>query len=164
MKSKSNSILKSILSFVLTAAMVLGSFQLPQFTLKARAEGEAPVKTITGLGTGAITNPVEPTTCEDYWRGSYVYYGKYDGTNPTRYRVLDKASGDFGVYGGSLLLDCDSVLYDEYYNYTHNNEEGGLFWADSTVKTGLNGDSFLTKEGSSESFGERGLGQRKPDR
>ncbi len=32
--------------------------------------------------------------------------------NPTRYRVLDKASTDFGVEGGSLFLDCDSTLYN----------------------------------------------------
>ena len=36
--------------------------------------------------------------------GSYVYYGKYDGENPTKYRVLDKASDKFGVTGGSLFL------------------------------------------------------------
>lgn len=95
---------------------------------------------ITSLGTGAMAPPSVPAI-DKPWTGSYVYYGKYDGTNPTKYRVLDKASSDFGVTGGSLLLDCDSVLYDAKF------DENTKIWADSDVKEGLNGTAFLTKEG-----------------
>ena len=95
---------------------------------------------ITGLGTGAITNPTAPSKTTDAWTGNYVYYGKYDGTNPTKYRVLDKASNDFGVTGKSLLLDCDSMLYESSFGSTN-------VWANSDVKAGLNGISFLDKAG-----------------
>ncbi len=107
-------------------------------------------KTITGLGTGAIGNPTVPANENSAWRGSFVYYGKYDGTNPTKYRVLDKASTDFGVSGGSLLLNSNSTLYNAKFD-----EDGSANspatkadeWAYSDVKRGLNGGSFLAKEG-----------------
>ena len=96
------------------------------------------------LGTRAISNPVAPNTTGDTdgWTGSYVYYGKYDGTNPTKYRVLDTASTDFGVEGGSLLLDCDSTLYVLVFNWEASND-----WATSEVKGNINGDGFLSKSG-----------------
>ena len=94
-------------------------------------------KTITGLGTGAIANP----DAQNGGGWSYVYYGKYSGS-PVKYRVLDKASTDFGVTGGSLLLDCDTILYNAYYN------DGNIgFWANSSLRGGLNGGSFLNKAG-----------------
>ena len=119
------------------------------FVMTARAESAASEKTITGLGTGTITNPVQPANTTDAWSGSYVYYGKFDDTNPTRYRVLDKASDKFGVTGGSLFLDCDSTLYDAAFDNDGNANTGAGAtkaneWAYSDVKVGLNGESFLT--------------------
>ena len=93
------------LSWLLSLAMVLSL--LPGMSIPALAE-ETTGKTIAGLGTSAIGNPTSTTAEATAWAGSYVYYGKYDGTSPTKYRVLDKASNDFGVDGGSLLLDCDT--------------------------------------------------------
>ncbi len=95
---------KRLLSGLLTLALCLGEFS--SVGLNANAEDE---KTITGLGTGAITDPVAPASTSDAWRGSYVYYGKYDD-QPVKYRVLDKDSTKYGVEGGSVFLDCDSCI------------------------------------------------------
>ena len=54
-------IVKGILSFALALAMVSGTLPGMPFVMTARAESAASEKTITGLGTGAITNPVQPT-------------------------------------------------------------------------------------------------------
>lgn len=87
-------------------------------------------KMIDGLGTGVIENPVVPAEGSTApWTGSYVYYGEYDD-KPVRYRALDKAATEFG--GNTLLLDCDSLLYNESFY---------------TAQNGLNGGAFLNKEG-----------------
>ena len=108
-------------------------------------------KTITGLGTGAIGNPVAPADKDTLWSGSYVYYGKYDTdgddiAEPVKYRVLDKATTKFG--GNTLFLDCDSMLYKAKFNENtppqgHNSNE----WAYSSIKIGLSGNAFLEKDG-----------------
>ena len=86
-----------LLSLVMTAGL------LPGILNAAMAEG----KTITGLGTGAITNPSTDGT--GGW--CYVYYGKYND-NPLKYRVLSKNTSDFG--GTTMLLDCDSILLSKW--------------------------------------------------
>ena len=72
---------KRFLSMLLTLSLCVGEFSF--MGIKASAEGE---KTITGLGTGAITDPVAPVADTDAWGGSFVYYGKYNG-QPVKYRV-----------------------------------------------------------------------------
>lgn len=114
---------------------------VPGMSITALAE-ETTDKTVAGLGTSAIGNPTSTETTASAWAGSYVYYGKYDGTNPTKYRVLDKASSDFGVSGGSLLLDCNTALYMDRFDSSSSKE-----WSKSSLRTGLNGDKFLTKSG-----------------
>ena len=100
----------------------------------------------TTLGTKSIENP--------YWQGfvegnsgwfSYVYYGTYNGS-PVRYRVLDRNSGDFGVAGGSLLLDCDTVLFDYAFNRSNVPKEGTdrtNDWKYSDIRNLLNSDATL---------------------
>lgn len=86
----------------------------------------------TGLGTGTIANPVTRyerqyeykedgslnNIVDRHWaEWNYVYFGS-QGRIISKFRVLDKSSGDFGVEGGSLLLDCDRVLVPTIYqNY-----------------------------------------------
>ncbi|MCR5458433.1 MAG: hypothetical protein K6F51_00895 [Acetatifactor sp.] len=138
------------------------------------AEGD---KTITGLGTGAIGNPIYQTgSWQDanlegagegtYWfyddgttaygqpcntgGWSFVYYGSYNGTDPTTYRVLDRNSEDFGVAGGSLLLDCDRRLYRTSFDEDGIANPGAASageWQYSDLRAGLNGADFLEKEG-----------------
>ncbi len=100
-----------------------------------------------GLGTAIISDPIAPDADSDTegWTGSYVYYGKYDGSNPTKYRVLDRASGDFGVVGGSLLLDCDSILYNKKFH--HETTATSNVWSTSDIRADINGDGFLNKAG-----------------
>ena len=101
------------------------------------------------LGTGTISDPKAPESVTSSWIGSYVYYGKYEG-NPTRYRVLDKASDDFGVNAGSLFLNSDKTLYKACFDKDNNpngNAKSVNDWEYSDIKTGLNGEEFLTKSG-----------------
>lgn len=107
--------------------------------LTAHAEWTGKSAANTTLGTTGIDAPKAPTADTDAWMGNYVYYGKYDGTNPTKYRVLDPSSTAFGVTGGSLFLDCDTTLYNARFHGRSN------VWSSSAVKTGLNGYAFLNK-------------------
>ncbi len=88
----------------LTLAFLMMGMIVPVFgtPITARAEGAA--KTITGLGTGTIADPVKGG---GQW--NYVYYGKYSGES-VKYRVLDVDSSDFGSKE-TMLLDCDNILY-----------------------------------------------------
>ena len=108
-------------------------------------------KTITGLGTGAISNPDRSETGS--W--CYVYYGwyvwdNYGHKNATvlKYRVLSKNTSDFGVQGGSLFLDCDGIIYQGPFNkagYYPSNNIDTKYWNYSDIRRDLNGDGFLTK-------------------
>ena len=122
---------------ILLITLALLALQLPEMGL---TKAYAADKSITGLGTGSIRNPVNGNTDGlTAWTGSYVYYGKYDG-KPVKYRVLDKASMDFG--GNTMLLDCDNTLYTSVFE-----ESGRGSWERSSIKSGLNAEQFLTKEG-----------------
>ncbi len=122
---------KRILGAVLTAALVLGTVLLPQFTVEVKADS---VKTITGLGTGAIGNPNKPESGSSKWSGSYVYYGKYGG-NPVKYRVLSKKTAAFG--GNTMFLDCDSILLQKIF------DDNSKQWGESELHEWLNGKEFL---------------------
>ena len=131
-------------------------------------EKDAVVLTVDGDGANNITDKFDPEITHlktndmgyptegadrQYWRGSFVYYGKYNN-DPVLYRVLDPdtntkaptagVSCNFGITEGSLLLDCDSVL-------------GGLYpakysviaakpWKESPVRKKLNGDGFFKND------------------
>ena len=143
---------KRIISILLSLVLVLSL--MPAMSLMVVADDpEKYGEGITGLGTGAISNPLEPDDKDTPWNGSYVYYGKYDGT-PTKYRVLDKASTDFGVEGGSLLLDCDNILVKMKHDSNTPCAYGKNGWTNSEIKAWLNGteegafyhDSFTAQE------------------
>ena len=125
-------------------ALAISMSQIPgtDFVLTAHAESD---KTITGLCTGAITNPTAPgsETTNIHWMGSHVWYGTYNGM-AVPYRVLDKATTEFG--GNTMLLDCDALLklmsHDSEAPHVYG-EEG---WANSEINKWLNGDGFLGNE------------------
>ena len=87
---------------------------------------QAKDKTITGLGTGSISNPEKGN-----W--NKVYFGSKG--DPIMFNVLQINESHFG--GNTLLLDCASVLeqkpFDE--NSGHTND-----WSKCTLKDWLNGD------------------------
>ena len=101
------------------------------YTFNATTEN----KSITGLGTSKITDPEKPTSVNDAWEGSYVYFGSYNG-KPVKYRVLDKETSVFG--GTTMLLDCDSILW-----MGSKFDASSRDWADSSIRKYLNG-TFLT--------------------
>ena len=88
----------------------------------------------TSLGVSAIVNPTPPENEYSPWTGSFVYFGKYNGT-PLKFRVLQKNS-DAHTTSSALFLDCDAILRDIEFG-------GSNKWADSYVKRWLNED-FLT--------------------
>ena len=133
MKRTKTKILSVFLSFCMIISCMVG------MTVTAQAATE---KTVAGLGTSAISNPTSTNSSATAWAGNYVYYGKYDGTSPTKYRVLDMASNDFGVAGGSLLLDCDKILYNAKFYDSENNA-----WSSSSLRSGLQEEAFLNKSG-----------------
>ena len=117
---------------MLVTVLLFISLYFPEMEMKAYAADSE--KTISGLGTGAIANPLSGA---GGW--SYVYYGKYNST-PVKYRVLDKASTAFG--GNTLLLDCDSTLFTAAFDSGRSNA-----WGTSSLRTDLNGSGFYSKEG-----------------
>ena len=129
MKKISKRLISTALSMAL--AVVLCVTSLPQLSIPGHA-AIVKSKTNTGLGTGAITNP---TSGAGGW--SYVYYGTYD-SNSVKYRVLDKAATEFG--GNTMLLDCNGTLL------THRFDDDSNVWANSEIKTWLNGNDFLNND------------------
>ncbi|MBP5463336.1 MAG: hypothetical protein J6Y20_14615, partial [Lachnospiraceae bacterium] len=133
-------LLALILSVVLVATML--SMMGAGGTAKAAVAQD---KTVAGLSTSGIKAPKAPDTRFDEWTGSYVWYGKYDGT-PVKYRVLAPKTT---IYGGTtMLFDCDSILYTAPFDEDDVANSGALNpseWKYSDVKAGLNGSAFLTK-------------------
>ncbi|MBR5337227.1 MAG: Ig-like domain-containing protein [Lachnospiraceae bacterium] len=127
-------------ALILAFIMVAGAFGSEGFSPYVYASGSFK-KTAdnTRLGVGEISGPEKFTKNESRWRGSYVYYGKFrpEGsslTYPVRYCVLDPDSHEYGVSGGSLFLDCDTMLTDMYYDKATPYD-----WKHSIVYEWLNG-------------------------
>ena len=118
--------LKGLSAVLFSLALALGMIPIPGIAFIAKAAGD---KSIVGLGTGPITDPVNAA---GGW--CYVYYGS---SNPAKYRVLDKDSTHFGVTGGSLLLDCM-----QSYGY-HRFDDDSNVWSSSELKEYINGIDFL---------------------
>ena len=100
----------------------------------------------TKLGVDQISNPRIPTSGDDAWQGSYVYYGKYDG-EPIKFRVLNRATSAFRTDGGeSVFLDSDKVLFSSNFDGDWaTGVAGSNVWAGSDLQLALNGNAFLTK-------------------
>lgn len=111
---------------------------------KAAATSE---KEVAGLCTDGIGTPTVPTYESDTWRGSYVWFGKYD-KSPIRFRVLAPRTTAYG--GTTMLLDCDNILYKAPFDADGESNAVGVtganVWAYSDLKEGLNGNKFLTAQ------------------
>ena len=133
---------RRLLAIVLSVVMALTL--LPGMhagkTAKAAVAAE---KTVAGLSTSAIKAPKAPSSAGDAWTGSYVWYGKYNGT-PVKYRVLAPKTT---IYGGTtMLLDCDSLLYAAPFDADGEDKtQNPNKWVYSDIRAGLNGSAFLTK-------------------
>ncbi len=136
-----------VLSYTMCMTLVLSGLMVPAKQVQAET-----AKTIAGLGTSMIAAPVAPTSVDDPWTGSYVYYGSWDGdgdgtAEPTKYRVLDTSTTLYSEDGTTqtMFLDCDSVLYTQCFHTDVNGTRSD--WAGSGIKASLNGDDFLNKDG-----------------
>ena len=99
----------------------------------------------TRIGSSRMASPKKPAATADAWKGSYVYYGKYDGT-PVKYRVLCPSTARFGV--SSLFLDCDSILYYDSFDKDGVPNSGATRsndWGYSDIRNTMNGSAFLNK-------------------
>ena len=117
----------------------------------AQTEPETPNedanKKSIGLGTSIIANPTVPTSITDTWKGSYVYFGTYNGS-PVKYRVLDSDTTTFSYDDTTktMLLDCDSLLFESKFDDSSNE------WATSYLKRYLNSEKGEGYDYSSEGF------------
>lgn len=99
-------------------------------------------KTVIENGTSGIdtpygSHPGETLNVNEEWKGSYVYYGQYNG-EPVKYRVLDTASGtDFKTGTDSMLLDCDEQIVSVPLIFS----SGTVSWKDSNIYKWLNSES-----------------------
>ena len=117
-----------VLSVVLLIGFAFGTISV--------IHAEPVEKTIAGFDTSVISNPEAPKDMDSNWKGSYVYFGTYNG-NPMKYRVLANRTSNFG--GTTMLLDCDNILYqvgfDKY-------DGGTNVWDTCQLKSELN-NTFL---------------------
>ena len=117
----------------------------------AQTEPETPDEDATkksiGLGTSIIANPTVPTSTTDAWKGSYVYFGTYNGS-PVKYRVLDSDTTTFSYDDTTktMLLDCDSLLFKSKFDDSSN------IWSTSYLKRYLNSEKGEGYDYSSEGF------------
>ena len=123
-----------MMTAVLTASM-LTTVGIPAVKVNATEY----YKTVACLSTGAIISPEKPADIYAPWKGSYVWYGAYNG-KPVKYRVLAPKTNIFS--GTTMFLDCDSMLYTSKFNENAISNN----WENSTLNKGLNGDAFLEKE------------------
>ena len=96
------------------------------------------------LGTTFISYPERPSSADDSWRGSYVWFGQYNDI-PVKYRVLSPSNSKYGKW--AMLLDADSPVYEVTASSMNYSETNPFNWASSSVKSGLNGSAFLNKSG-----------------
>ena len=98
----------------------------------------------TCLGTSGIPGPVPGGGDSGLWRGSYVYFGTYNG-RPIRFRVLAKDSTAYTT-GKALFLDSDEALFVDRFDDTAPYSNS---WEDSDIRKILNGvflEGFDTPE------------------
>lgn len=109
--------------------------------------GEDATKKSIGLGTSIIANPTVPTSTTDAWKGSYVYFGTYNGSQ-IKYRVLDSDTTTFSKDNNTktMLLDCDSMLFESKFDDSSN------IWSTSYLKRYLNSEKGEGYDYSSEGF------------
>gem|GEM_PF-1492672 len=135
--------LLSLISITLILSVLMASVVFADDTSETETPQE---RQVVGIGTTVIKAPDAKLVYTDPWKGSYVWFGKYDGT-PVKYRVLAPQTNIYG--GNTMFLDCNSVLYRAPFNASETPNEGAQYpneWKYSDVKAGLNGNEFLNKE------------------
>ena len=121
---------KGILLSILTVALLFG--MMPYQLTGMIAHADSNDKTISGLGTGGIANPIREN---GGW--SQVYFGSKD--SPILFNVLKNGETNFG--GHTLLLDCATTLRCRNFDDDGETNAGAQQpneWAYSDIRTWLN--------------------------
>ena len=137
---KRNNVAKRLLAAALSAVM---SVTLLPFGGNGTQVEAAATKKVASLNTDAIGFPVAPQEGDTGWKGSYVWYGKYNG-KPVKYRVLQPYSFDYG--SKAMFLDCDTILFMDKYDEDGepaNASTTANGWDYSELRGKLNGAYFL---------------------
>ena len=126
----------------LTAALAIGMVPSVLGNDTVRAD-DVKSAANTCLGTSKMAAPAAPTGSKK-WRGSYVYFGTYEG-EPIKFRVLDPSTTKFGT--SSLFLDSDKVLCNmrmdgdsndwkssEVFEFLNSKSSGGFLYGFSSVE------------------------------
>ena len=143
---KLRKVTKGLLSTIMSAVLLTGALPFGGAGTQVEA-ATAPEKTVAGLGTTVIAAPEAPNAGDASWKGSYVWYGKYNST-PVKYRVLTPKSYDYGSAG--MLLECDDLAFHHSFDEDGNANTGASnanVWKYSDIKESLNGNWFLNREG-----------------
>ncbi len=140
-KSKIKRLTASLMAAVLAVTM------LPASGFSKVANAAESARSFTGFGTNGISAPAQPSSAEDSWSGSYVYYGKYNGQY-VKYRVLSPETDAYG--SNTMFLDSDSALF----NIVFDGDGRALMpgrsaneWEISDFKSYINGSGFLNIAG-----------------
>lgn len=110
-------------ALALSAAMAISLLPAISPLSKVDAATTGTEKTILGIGVSGIGNPYgshngDKLSTTDSWKGSYVYYGRYDG-EPIKYRVLNTESRyAFSTGTSSMLIQTDDAIGPQVYSYT----------------------------------------------
>ena len=123
----SNPSCKRILTMFLSTVLAVTSC-VTFYPISARTVQAINVKTVTGLGTGTISNP---SSAAGGW--DYVYFGT--SSSDIRFRVLDTSATEFG--GNTMLLDCDTTLLTSPQDSTDPYTYGSSGWTNGSVKSVL---------------------------
>ena len=159
LKIKSARIISSALAVTMGIALIPGL----QSGNVVRADGTKN-KDNTKLGVSQIAEPKIPENMQSEWSGSYIYFGKYEGS-PIKFRVLDTDSDTYGNGKKTVFLDSDKILFESpicidapedlvltepyrqpiYYGTSDSTMEfvKDYRWGNSDLKKYLNGSDFL---------------------
>lgn len=111
-----------------------------------------------GGSIAGITDPVQPSSESDTWKGCYLYYGKFDGA-PVKYRILDANTTDFNSEA-TMFLDCDSVLEKRQFHSVKmaiNGQSRSDDWKYSDLYFYLNSQA-ATKDGDGYTYNKTDTG------
>ncbi len=136
---------------VISAVLAIGLFSaIPKKQDITQADVGKPRVMTVNLGTLGINNPNVPADENASWSGSYVYYGAYAG-KPVKYRVLAAKTQEYngpdaGADTYTMLLDCDTILFDSIYDNVVSK------WESSYIKAFLNSENTAKGDFSSGGF------------
>ena len=154
MKRKSKSILKCIMTFVLTVVMVMGAIPLPQFTMVAQAATTTSITTVGGTDYTLYTGFTATA-------GTKSYANFVDGNTSTKWQVMksmgenawDFAGGEEDPAFVEFHTDAPFIPkgYILTYDNTYNENWKPTSWA---LKAKLNeSDNWTTIHSSNSSLG-----------